>query len=49
MRQYLVLALRMLVVGSGCGKKGDPRAPELVQRVDQLLDAAFRSGRVAQH
>jgi len=29
MRQYLVLALMMLVVGSGCGKKGDPRAPEL--------------------
>ena len=29
MRQYLVLGLMMLVVGSGCGKKGDPRAPEL--------------------
>ena len=29
MRQYLVLGLMMLVLGSGCGKKGDPRAPEL--------------------
>jgi MoxR-like ATPase len=26
----------------------DPRAPELVRRVDQLLEAAFRSGRFAQ-
>jgi MoxR-like ATPase len=26
----------------------DPRAPELVSRVDQLLEAAFRSGRFAQ-
>ncbi len=26
----------------------DPRAPELTQRVDQLLEAAFRSGRFAQ-
>jgi MoxR-like ATPase len=26
----------------------DPRAPELVHRVDQLLEAAFRSGRFAQ-
>jgi MoxR-like ATPase len=27
---------------------GDPRAPELVGRVDHLLEAAFRSGRFAQ-
>jgi MoxR-like ATPase len=26
----------------------DPRAKELLQRVDQLLEAAFRSGRFAQ-
>ncbi|NOU26582.1 MAG: AAA domain-containing protein [Polyangiaceae bacterium] len=26
----------------------DPRGPELIQRVDQLLEAAFRSGRFAQ-
>ncbi len=26
----------------------DPRAPELLRRVDQLLEAAFRSGRFAQ-
>lgn len=27
---------------------GDPRGPELVARIDQLLEAAFRSGRFAQ-
>jgi hypothetical protein len=29
MKRFLILALAVLAVGSGCGKKGDPRAPEL--------------------
>ena len=29
MKQYLVVALIVLLAGVGCGKKGDPRAPEL--------------------
>jgi hypothetical protein len=28
-KRFLILALAVLAVGSGCGKKGDPRAPEL--------------------
>ena len=36
------------VFTTGYGASPDPRAPELVQRVDQLLEAAFRSGRFAQ-
>lgn len=35
-------------IKSALGSSSDPRAPELVARVDQLLDAAFRSGRFAQ-
>jgi MoxR-like ATPase len=35
-------------IKSALGASPDPRAPELVQRVDQLLEAAFRSGRFAQ-
>jgi MoxR-like ATPase len=35
--------IKAALVGSA-----DPRGPELIQRVDQLLDAAFRSGRFAQ-
>ena len=30
------------------GTSADPRAKELIQRVEQLLEAAFRSGRFAQ-
>lgn len=29
MKRFFVLALMIAVVGVGCGKKGDPRAPEL--------------------
>jgi hypothetical protein len=29
MKRFLVLALMIAWVGAGCGKKGDPRAPEL--------------------
>jgi len=29
MKRFFVLALLIAVVGMGCGKKGDPRAPEL--------------------
>jgi hypothetical protein len=29
MKRFFVLALMITVVGVGCGKKGDPRAPEL--------------------
>lgn len=35
--------IKAALVGSA-----DPRGPALIQRVDQLLDAAFRSGRFAQ-
>jgi MoxR-like ATPase len=35
-------------IKSALGASPDPRAPELVKRVDQLLEAAFRSGRFAQ-
>jgi len=35
-------------IKSALGASHDPRAPELQQRVDQLLEAAFRSGRFAQ-
>jgi MoxR-like ATPase len=35
-------------VKAALGASPDPRAKELVVRVDQLLDAAFRSGRFAQ-
>ena len=35
-------------IKSALGGITDPRAHELTQRVDQLLDAAFRSGRFAQ-
>ena len=35
-------------IKAALGASPDPRAPELVQRVDQLLEAAFRSGRFAQ-
>jgi len=35
-------------IKSALGASPDPRALELVQRVDQLLEAAFRSGRFAQ-
>lgn len=29
MKRFFLLAVAVVVVGSGCGKKGDPRAPEL--------------------
>ena len=29
MKRFLVLALMVVTLGVGCGKKGDPRAPEL--------------------
>ena len=29
MKRFLVLALMVGIAGAGCGKKGDPRAPEL--------------------
>jgi MoxR-like ATPase len=35
-------------IKAALGASQDPRAPELLQRVDQLLEAAFRSGRFAQ-
>lgn len=35
-------------IKAALGASSDPRAPELVRRVDQLLEAAFRSGRFAQ-
>jgi MoxR-like ATPase len=35
-------------IKAALGASPDPRAHELVQRVDQLLEAAFRSGRFAQ-
>jgi len=35
-------------IKAALGSSPDPRAPELLQRVDQLLEAAFRSGRFAQ-
>jgi MoxR-like ATPase len=35
-------------IKAALGASPDPRAPELVQRVEQLLEAAFRSGRFAQ-
>ena len=35
-------------IKAALGASPDPRAPELVKRVDQLLEAAFRSGRFAQ-
>jgi MoxR-like ATPase len=35
-------------IKAALGTSSDPRAPELVRRVDQLLEAAFRSGRFAQ-
>ncbi len=35
-------------IKAALGSSPDPRAPELVTRVDQLLEAAFRSGRFAQ-
>jgi hypothetical protein len=30
MKRFLVFALMLAVLGGACGKKGDPRAPELV-------------------
>ena len=45
MRQYLVLGLMMLVLGSGCGKKGDPRAPELATP-KTITNLTARSGPV---
>ena len=35
-------------VKTALGSSSDPRAKELIGRVDQLLEAAFRSGRFAQ-
>jgi MoxR-like ATPase len=35
-------------IKAALGAATDPRARELIQRVDQLLEAAFRSGRFAQ-
>ena len=35
-------------IKAALGASPDPRAPEMVKRVDQLLEAAFRSGRFAQ-
>ena len=35
-------------IKSALGASPDPRAQELLHRVDQLLEAAFRSGRFAQ-
>jgi MoxR-like ATPase len=35
-------------IKAALGGSPDPRAPELIARVDQLLEAAFRSGRFAQ-
>jgi MoxR-like ATPase len=35
-------------IKAALGSSPDPRAPELLQRVDHLLEAAFRSGRFAQ-
>jgi MoxR-like ATPase len=35
-------------IKAALGASPDPRAPELAKRVDQLLEAAFRSGRFAQ-
>ena len=35
-------------IKTALGASPDPRAPELAKRVDQLLEAAFRSGRFAQ-
>jgi MoxR-like ATPase len=35
-------------IKAALGASPDPRAPELIKRVDMLLEAAFRSGRFAQ-
>jgi len=35
-------------IKSALASSTDPRAKELIVRVDQLLEAAFRSGRFAQ-
>jgi MoxR-like ATPase len=35
-------------IKTALGASSDPRAPELAKRVDQLLEAAFRSGRFSQ-
>jgi MoxR-like ATPase len=35
-------------IKTALGASPDPRAPELIKRVEQLLEAAFRSGRFAQ-
>jgi hypothetical protein len=43
MRQFLVLALMIMMLGSGCGKKGDPRAPELASP-KTITNLTARSG-----
>jgi hypothetical protein len=46
MKQLLMAALVLLVAGSACGKKGDPRAPEFVtpQTIKNLTARPDRNG-----
>ena len=43
MKRFFVLALILAVAGMGCGKKGAPRAPELVTP-KTITNLAARSG-----
>ena len=43
MKRFLVLALMVGIAGAGCGKKGDPRAPELATP-KTITNLAARSG-----
>ena len=43
MKRFLVLALLVVMAGAGCGKKGDPRAPELATP-KTIANLAARSG-----
>jgi hypothetical protein len=48
MRIFLTLALMLVLLSSGCGKKGDPRAPELATpRVIENLRATSAPNGVA--
>jgi hypothetical protein len=43
MKRFLVLALMIVMAGVGCGKKGEPRAPELATP-KTITNLAARSG-----
>ena len=46
MRRLVIAAFLMLIIGSGCGKKGDPHAPELAtpEPISNLTARQDRSG-----